>query len=508
MPTGGDVIVDIGGANFVSGGFKIFGADEGGTIFRVSPTGDVEIGSSGGWGEGKLIVKGGIILRGGNLQANKLSAPTGLNSATQNTGGSLSGSVATYYYKVTAVNDDGTETTPSATKSQTLTPLSAPAASLTLNATGTTYYSYKVSVYTANGTSTPGTASTTNIGADPPNNTISWSAVSGASGYILYRQKATTTADWEWIDVGTATSYNDTSATWAATTTPPATNNARTNTNTITLSWVVVPGARGYKVYRGTDDTWGNADDRLVDNGVIFTNQVTDDGVGDSSSQVSSPSANNTGGDLTIQGYITMASSTYQTLVTRVKAGPPTETDANGALVVDSTNGRIYFRYNDAWHYVAQTGGFEIPANEIYDPITGQLISEGDFVLGLIDSTKPDSARHGLWVRFDTLKDKIFNEFKEKIKNEFKLSLDDSGSLVVEKIKTNEIQAHKLCLDDVCITKEELRELLKNRNTQPAPITNQEPTITNQEPPATTEPATTTESTTSTEPTSTTPNLP
>jgi len=499
MPTGGDVIVDIGGANFASGGFKIFGADEGGAVFRVSPTGDVEIGSSGGWGEGKLIVKGGIILRGGNLQANKLSAPTGLNSTTQNSGGSLSGAVATYYYKVTAINDDGTETTPSATRAQSLTPLSAPTPSLTVNTTGTTYYAYRVAVYTSNGTSTPSNSVTTDIGADPPNNTISWSAVSGASGYILYRQKATTTADWEWIDMGTSTSYTDTLSTWPATTTLPTLNNARTNTNIITLTWNVVPGAKGYKVYRGTDDVWGNADDRLVDNGVIFTNQVVDDGVGDSSGQVSPPTTNTTGGDLTIQGYITMASSTYQTLVTRVKAGAPTEADANGALVVDSSNGRFYFRYGDTWHYVAQTAGFEIPANEIYDPITGQLISEGDFVLGWINEIKSDSARHGLWVRFDTVKDKIFNEFKEKIKNEFKFSIDDSGYLVVEKIKAKEIKAEKICLDDICITKEELRQLLESRNKEVGSMngggerggTNQETTTT----------TTTTEST----PTSTSP---
>ena len=479
MPTGGDVIVDISGANFASGGFKIFGADDGGAIFRVSPTGDVEIGSIGGWGEGKLIVKGGIILRGGDFQANKLSPPTGLNSTTQNSGGSLSGAVSTYYYKVTAINDDGTETTPSVTRSQALTPLSAPAANLTVNTTGTTSYTYRVSVYTVNGTSTPGTAASTDIGADPPNNTISWSAVSGASGYILYRQKGT--GDWEYIDVGTATSYNDTSSTWPATTTLPTTNNARTNTNIITLSWNVVPGAKGYKVYRGTNDTWGDSDDRLVDNGVIFTNQVTDDGVGDSASQVSPPTTNTTGGDLFVQGYITMANSTYQTLVTRVKAGAPTEPDANGALVIDSANGRFYFRYGDTWHYVAQTGGFEIPADEIYDPITGQLILEGDFVLGWIDSIKSDGARHGLWVRFDTLKERIFEEFKEKIKNEFKFSIDDSGYLVVEKIKAKEIEAEKLCLDGICITKEELIQLLELRNNQPTPTNNPEPTPTTQE---------------------------
>jgi hypothetical protein len=370
---------------------------------------------------------------------------------------------------------------------------------LTVNTTGTTYYAYRVAVYTSNGTSTPSNSVTTDIGADPPNNTISWSAVSGA--FWLHSIQAKGNDD---SRLGMDRCRNSNflqlipSATWPATTTLPTVNNARTNTNIITLTWNVVPGAKGYKVYRGTDDVWGNADDRLVDNGVIFTNQVVDEGTGDSSGQVSPPTTNTTGGDLTIQGYITMASSTYQTLVTRVKAGAPTEADANGALVVDSSNGRFYFRYGDTWHYVAQTAGFEIPANEIYDPITGQLISEGDFVLGWINEIKSDSARHGLWVRFDTVKDKIFSEFKEKIKNEFKFSIDDSGYLVVEKIKAKEIKAEKICLDDICITKEELRQLLESRNKEVGSMNGGESGGTNQE---TTTTTTTTEST----PTSTSP---
>jgi len=37
--------------------------------------------------------------------------------------------------------------------------------------------------------------------------------------------------------------------------------------------------------------------------------------------------------------------------------------NTNGALAVDSTNGRICFRYGGGWHYVNQTAGFEVPAH-------------------------------------------------------------------------------------------------------------------------------------------------
>ncbi len=47
-------------------------------------------------------------------------------------------------------------------------------------------------------------------------------------------------------------------------------------------------------------------------------------------------------------------------LVTKIKAGTVSdvdfdETPADGTIAVDSTNGRTYFRYGGAWHYVNKT---------------------------------------------------------------------------------------------------------------------------------------------------------
>lgn len=65
----------------------------------------------------------------------------------------------------------------------------------------------------------------------------------------------------------------------------------------------------------------------------------------------------------------------------------------NGLLAIDSTNGRIYFRYNAAWHYVAQTAGVQIPKEEI------RGLKIGDQVVALIDKKLPDGALHARWVK-------------------------------------------------------------------------------------------------------------
>lgn len=103
--------------------------------------------------------------------------------------------------------------------------------------------------------------------------------------------------------------------------------------------------------------------------------------------------------NLITSGQMTMGQSTPGTLVTRVKNGTPSESDDNGSLVVDSANGRLYFRYGSAWHYIAQTAGFQIPNYEIKDPISGEQIKEGDLVIGKIDQTVKDGALHGVWTK-------------------------------------------------------------------------------------------------------------
>ena len=123
------------------------------------------------------------------------------------------------------------------------------------------------------------------------------------------------------------------------------------------------------------------------------------------------------GGNATIAGTLTVGSSnTAGTLATRVAVSSPTEADANGSLVVDSGDaGRIYFRYGNTWHYVAQTAGFQIPNFETADPISGEQIEEGDIVLGMINQTLDDNALHGVWVKWDSVKAQLLAEARGEL---------------------------------------------------------------------------------------------
>lgn len=95
-------------------------------------------------------------------------------------------------------------------------------------------------------------------------------------------------------------------------------------------------------------------------------------------------------------------SSTNVGVVTRVVAGafsnvPP---NSDGQLGIDSSNFRFYFHYGGAWHYVAQTAGFEIPEYERLCPACGLELAVDDPVVGRITDTRQDGARHGLYVHF------------------------------------------------------------------------------------------------------------
>lgn len=55
-----------------------------------------------------------------------------------------------------------------------------------------------------------------------------------------------------------------------------------------------------------------------------------------------------------------LADFSSSSAATKVKAGVPADADwtvapPNGTIVIDSTDGRLYFRYGGAWHYVTQT---------------------------------------------------------------------------------------------------------------------------------------------------------
>ena len=111
----------------------------------------------------------------------------------------------------------------------------------------------------------------------------------------------------------------------------------------------------------------------------------------------------------------------------------------NGAMAIDSANGRLYFRYADNWHYVNQTGGFQIPNYETapaaqlnskakkskkealdyessaYDDYLTEKLMPGDFLIPYVDEYLPDGAVHGLYARFSDVKGKMFKEEQEKL---------------------------------------------------------------------------------------------
>ena len=112
---------------------------------------------------------------------------------------------------------------------------------------------------------------------------------------------------------------------------------------------------------------------------------------------------------------------------TMVKAGAFTDSDFaggvfNSPLGVDQTNGRIYFRYLGAWHYVNQTAGFEIPIGETDCPACGKAMQRGEAVAGILNGYKPDGGLHGLWkhaacpdsLEYDTTEDETVRRTKPR----------------------------------------------------------------------------------------------
>lgn len=144
--------------------------------------------------------------------------------------------------------------------------------------------------------------------------------------------------------------------------------------------------------------------------------------------------------NLATTGGLTLGQNTPGTIMTRIKNGAPTENDANGAMVIDATNGRLYIRYNDSWHYIAQTAGFQIPNYETRDPISGNQMKEGDLVIGKIDSKTSDGGLHGVWTQASHLFSQIGIAFKNGITS--------IKNLVAEKITTNIMRVSRLEMID------------------------------------------------------------
>jgi hypothetical protein len=132
---------------------------------------------------------------------------------------------------------------------------------------------------------------------------------------------------------------------------------------------------------------------------------------------------------------------------TKVVAGAVTDgsfasTPFDGLTAVDSTTGRIYYRYGGAWHYVAQTGGFQIPkyevspANQLSDTALAEAaralpyehsnhpqylttkMQPGELLVPYADSYMPDGSVHGLYARFDDVKVMMFAEINQKLERQ------------------------------------------------------------------------------------------
>jgi hypothetical protein len=130
-----------------------------------------------------------------------LSAPTGLAVGTATTGGSLTAST-TYYYKVTAIDSLGGQTTPSTVASGT---------------TGTTTLTLPVT----------------------------WTAVTGASGYDVYRCSGTSCTEY-YLTAVLTNSFTDSGQFTASTTvTPPTTNTAYLSTNNSNNNGQLTIGGNG-----------------------------------------------------------------------------------------------------------------------------------------------------------------------------------------------------------------------------------------------------------------------
>jgi hypothetical protein len=73
------------------------------------------------------------------------------------------------------------------------------------------------------------------------------------------------------------------------------------------------------------------------------------------------------------------------------------EIDRDGWLQLDvgQANGRLYWRANNAWHYVDATAGISLPANERVD-VNGHLFQIGDEVRFKVDRINDDGSFHAL----------------------------------------------------------------------------------------------------------------
>jgi len=132
---------------------------------------------------------------------------------------------------------------------------------------------------------------------------------------------------------------------------------------------------------------------------------------------------NCTGGTFVAYHSCTMLSA--EGICTRITDGAPTdasvEIDRDGWLILDvgQANGRLYWRANNAWHYVDATAGLSFSADERI--MNGHTWEVDDFGIVQIDKHYGNGAPHGLlypadrWLEEMLAKSVAFKAFEESI---------------------------------------------------------------------------------------------
>jgi fibronectin type 3 domain-containing protein len=241
------------------------------------------------------------------------------------------GATGYYVYRSGSAEGDYSQTGTSTTTAYTDTGLSS----------GTTYY-YKAAAYNAAGTGgRSASASAATVPASPTglavssvtssSATLTWTAVSGATGYYMYRSGS---AEGSYEEVGSSTSdsYTDTglasdttyyykaaaynaagtggrSAYISATTVLPAPTGLTASpatSSSITLSWTAVSGAAGYYVYRS-----GSAEGDYSQAGTSTTTSYADTGLSSGTTYYYKAAAYNAAGTGDRSAYTSAATPVY-----------------------------------------------------------------------------------------------------------------------------------------------------------------------------------------------------
>jgi uncharacterized protein (TIGR02145 family) len=257
-------------------------------------------------------------------------APTGVkvaaNSTTSITIGwsSVTGATGYRVYRSSTASGTYEEVGTSATTTYENTGLTA----------GTAYY-YKVAAYSSGGEGSQSSAvsaatlpvaptGVTAAANSTSSITVSWSSVTGATGYLVYRS-ASLAGSYEWIDLSTTTSYTNSSLTAGtayyykvsanssggqgsqsdavSTATlpvaPTGVTAAANSTSSITVSWSSVAGATGYRVYRSSTD-YGTYEQV----GTSATTSYENTGLTTSTAYYYKVSAYNSGGEGSQSSYV------------------------------------------------------------------------------------------------------------------------------------------------------------------------------------------------------------